>query len=230
MHLIKFNEDSKLDKEESRALNGAYLFYFYSFSQFILEINKLFENGTDDYYSLPKLLNHIESNIRSIEWYKSEIIREDQTNNLIEPNKLVWKTSKRIESNTKATKTELTERKKLIKKLQEKINSHRDELNKIKTVRDKIIAHLDKNFNDYDLKIPLEMAENLFNLAYEIFNKVNEEIRGRHLGLDNNQSNILSTLLPIQKYYAIKKHVAKIKTDNKDTIDINFMKEIINKN
>ena len=72
-HLRRFKEEmTEIDNIKSRTLQGALLFYHYSFSQFILELNKLFGSHKSEYYGFCKLLNHIESNIKYVVWYKCE--------------------------------------------------------------------------------------------------------------------------------------------------------------
>lgn len=226
-HLKKFIEDEKKIEEKSRPFEGVYLFYYYSFSQFILEINKLFDCSSDEYYSIPKLLNHIESNIKSIEWYRSKVeyIEPNQEEN--KTKNTIWKSSKRIEWQERASDIELKERQKMIADLKSRINNNKEELEKIQKTRDKFIAHLDKDFHDYELNIPIEMAEKLFGLAHEIFDKINQEIRGKTLGIEFISSNTLSTLMPIKKYYQIRGHFLPVRFSKEKTIDIEYLNKII---
>jgi len=226
-HLKQFSEDDKAIDEKPRFFSGLYLFYYYSFSQFILEINKLFDFSSDEYYSIPKLLNHIDSNIKSIEWYKTKTISVNAIEKDSNSGKLVLKSGEKTEWQEVARNNELKEKKEMIAELKSSINEHKENIHKIQTIRNKFIAHLDKNFQDYNLNIPTEMADELFTLAYKVFNKVNQEIRGRTLGIDFIQQSTHSTLIPIKQYYKIRTHILLASNNPKKSIDIEYLKESI---
>ena len=94
----------------------------------------------------------------------------------------------------------------MINYLMSRIQDSQEDLDKIQEIRNKYIAHLDKDFQKYNLSVPLEMGEKLFRLAYEIFNKLNQELRGKTLGIEHIESNTLTTLLPIKIFYELKKN------------------------
>ncbi len=226
-HLKKFKEDRAQIDDPSRVLDGAFLFYFYSFSQFILEINKLFDDANKEYYTLPKLLNHIESNIKKVEWYKSEVTYPEPTNKQHASGKNIWSKGETKEWSEPAKGKELIKRQELICDLKLKILESQEELDKVRLARDKVIAHLDKDFQKLDFTIELEMTEGLFLLAHEIFNMLNKQIKGRDFRIEHTQSDTLSTIIPIKKYYQIQSRLIKTNLTHEKTIPVEELKKII---
>jgi len=227
-HLKKFKEDKESTKNPSKTIEGVSLFYYYSFSQFILEIFKLFDNDTDEYYTIPKLLNHIESNIRHVNWYKSKVTYPKPTKEQYEFGKVIWSKGEKIEWYVKATGAELSAQKQMVRDLKMRITKNQKDLEKIKLARDKVIAHLDKDFLNHNFNIKLEMAEKLLRLSLEIFNALNLKLKGSSLSIDQIDSGTFSTLVPILKYYELRKKVILTKKTKKTTIEIEELNKIIN--
>jgi len=223
-HLKKFKEDKETIKNPSKTIEGVSLFYYYSFSQFILEIFKLFDNNTDEYYTIPKLLNHIESNIRHVNWYKSKQTYPELTKEQYESGNVIWSKGEKTEWYEKTTGAELNAQKKMVRDLKMRITKNQKDLKKIKLARDKVIAHLDKDFLNHNFNIKLEMAEKLLRLALEIFNALNLKLKGSSLYIDHIDSDSFSTLVPILKYYELRR---KIISTKKTTIEIEELNEII---
>ncbi len=226
-HLKKFKEDKDKIDDSSRTIEGVSLFYYYSFSQFILEINKLFDNDTREYYTIPKLLNHIESNIKHVGWYKSKETYPEPTKDQYESGKAIWSSGKRTEWQEPATGTELNEKQRMVRDLKSRIIENQEDLDKIKLARDKVIAHLDKKFQKHNFRIELEMVEKLLLLAHEIFNTLNQELKGTILYIEHIASDTLSTLLPITKFYQLRSHLISTRLTHEKTIELEELNKII---
>ena len=226
-HLKKFKEDRGKISDPSWTIEGVSLFYYYSFSQFILEINKLFDNGTDEYYTIPKLLNHIESNIKRVEWYKSKVTYAEPTEEQYKSGEVIWSSGKKTEWQEKATGTELDIKKKMVYGLKLRITENQNDLNEIKIVRDKIIAHLDKDFQTHSFSIKLEMVEKLMLLALEIFNTLYQKFNGITLNIELIATDTLSTLVPITKFYQLKRHIILSRLHHEKSIEGKELLKII---
>lgn len=226
-HLKKFKKDRQKIEDPSRAIEGISLFYFYSFSQFILEINKLFNSDPKEYYTIPKLLNHIETNLKHVGWYKCSISYPDLTKEQIAAGKPVWSSGDKKEWLEKANGQELIEKQKMVFDLKQKIQSNNGSLEEIKLARDKVIAHLDKNFMQHNFSIKLETVERMLYLAHEIYNTLNLSLCGGTLGIQHIDSNILSTLLPITKYYELQKCILSTRSKHQQAIEVETLMKII---
>jgi hypothetical protein len=226
-HLRKFKDDKTKLKDYSRATEGVSLFYYYSLSQFILEINKLFDASTDEYFTLPKLLNHIESNIKNIEWYKFSVAYPRLTREQLSSKEAIWSSGEKTEWYEKALGNELYEKKKMVSDLKMRITKNQKDLEKIKLARDKAIAHLDKEFLKYNFNINLEIIEKLLRLALEVFNTLNREFKGSTIYIDHIARDVISTLDPITKFHQIRRKVISTKRTQENVIKIEELNEII---
>ena len=226
-HLKKFKYDKTKLKDYSRATEGVSLFYYYSLSQFILEINKLFDTSTDEHFTLPKLLNHIESNIKNIEWYKFSVAYPELSIDQLSTKEAIWSSGKKTEWYEKALGNELNEKKKMVIDLKMRITNNHKDLKKIKTARDKAIAHLDKEFLKHNFNIDLGIIEKLLSLALEIFNTLNQELKGSSIYIDHIARDVLSTLDPITKFYQLREKVISTKRTQETVIKIEELNEII---
>ena len=112
--------------------------------------------------------------------------------------------------------------------LKMRIEEKQEELKIIKLARNKLIAHLDRYFQDYNFRIELEMAEKLLNFASEIFNILNQELRGETLYI--MVSDNFSTLIPITKFYQLQRLIMSTRRTHEKTIALEKLNKIINKN
>lgn len=225
-HLKKFKADlSKIDNT-STVFDGVFQFFYYAFSYFILEIYKLFDKDNNEYYTLPKLLNHIESNIKYVVWYKEKTTGTMPNMEKLSPNKLFWSKEK-TEWADPATGEELIKKQDIICDLKKKILENREEIDKIKLARDKVIAHIDKDFQKHNIRIELEMVEKLFLLAHEIFNTLYQELKGTSLDIEHVDSDTISILLPIKKYYDILTRLTETNITQEKYIPVEELNKII---
>jgi hypothetical protein len=227
-HLNKYKEDIGKIVEPTRAFEGVSLFYYYSLSQFILEINKLFSSDTEEYYSIPKLLNHIESNIKYVTWHKQKVTFPEITEEQYKSKKAIWNSGEKTEWQEVAKGDDLKKVKKIIGNQQNKIKENLEVITQVKLARDKVIAHLDKDFQKHNIKIPLELVEQLLQLSLEIFNELNLEINGASMYLDHIESSAISSLEPITKFYNLKKRIIDKKRTNEKHISVEELNEILN--
>lgn len=227
-HLNKYKEDISKIVEPTRVFEGVSLFYYYSLSQFILEINKLFSSDTEEYYSIPKLLNHIESNIKYVTWHKQKVTFAEITEEQYKSKKAIWSSGEKTEWQEVATGNDLKKLKRIIGNQQNKIEKNHEVITQVKLARDKVIAHLDKDFQKHNMKIPLELVERLLQLSLEIFNELNLKINGASMYLDHIESSAISSLEPINKFYNLKKRILDKKRTNEQYISIVELNEILN--
>jgi hypothetical protein len=221
-HLNKFKEDIVKINKPSRALEGISLFYYYSLSQFILEINKLFSIDSE-YYSLPKLLNHVECNIKYVTWYKEKVTFPDLEGQCI-LGKAYWSGGEKTVWHEIAKGDDLKRVKNIIMIQKTKIEKNQELITQLKLVRDKVIAHLDKDFQKHNIKIPLESLDKLLRLALEIFNELNSEINGSAMHIE---SDAISSIEPITKFNELKRRIIEKKIHHEKNISIEELSGIL---
>lgn len=223
-HLFSFKEDIVKIDEPIRVFEGISLFYYYSLSQFILEINKLFSQDPWEYYSIPKLINHIDSNIKYVIWHKQKLTFQEITKEQYKLGELIWSGGEKTEWFEVATGDDLNKVKKIIKSQNEAIEQNKEIIEQVKLARDKVIAHLDKDFQKYNIKIPLESVAKLLNLAFNIFNVLNLEINGSSMHVE---SKAISSIKPIEKFNKIQRLIIEKKRARVENISIEELRDIL---
>jgi hypothetical protein len=223
-HLFRFKEDIvKIDKP-TRVFEGISLFYYYSLSQFILEINKLFSLDSEEYYSIPKLINHIESNIKYVRWHKQKVTYQEITKEQYKPGETIWSGGEKTEWFEVTTGDDLKKVKKIIESQKKAIEQNKEVIEQVKLARDKVIAHLDKDFQKHNIKMPLESVEKLLNLALNIFNVLNLEINGSSMYIE---SEAISSIKPIEKFNKIQRLIIEKKRARVENISIEELRDIL---
>jgi hypothetical protein len=227
-HLHRFKLDIQGLSKSNRTIEGVHLFYYYSFSQFILEINKLFDNDVDEYYTIPKLLNHIETNIKRVKWYHKSVTYQNPNTEELKTGKPIWQKGDVKECYEPAMSKDLEEKIELISSLKNSMTLEEANLEKIKLARDKVIAHLDKNFQKFNIVIELEAAEHLLNLAVQILNSLSLKLFGYQTAFEIIKSDAISTLTPIIKYYKLESYILSNKASKEPKVDFEELLKLIN--
>lgn len=217
------NEVRHLSTEarQSPLLIGQRVFAYDSYLHLILNIAELFKDNEE--FSLKKLVNHIHSNIKEVEWYTFSVSWPEPK---YEPDKVFFTKGLNHVERRVCKSGELQTKIDIVNDLLFILEKHSAKVTRIKNMRDKRIAHFDRDFKKYEIDASLDELFELLTVAKKIFNQITENLYGIHNDFEMLEPQVHNVLNPLNLYYAIDNVVKRAELQGKTTIPIQTIKEI----
>jgi len=218
------NELHQLSSEvrKSPLLLGQRVFAYDSYLHLILSIAELFKDKEE--YSIIKLLNHMQSSIKSVEWYHVSTSWQQPEYEL---DKVFFtKGSNRSELRV-CQSGELQAKIDLVNDLLLILEENSEKVKKVIKMRDNRIAHISRDFQKYKLDASLDELFELLSVAEKVFNNITQNLYGIYNNFEMIEPQIDNVLRPLNIYYAIDNTLKQAVLQEKTTIPIQTLDEIL---
>lgn len=209
------------DARQSPLLLGQRVFAYDSYLHLILNIAELFKDNEE--YSLKKLLNHIHSNIKGVEWYHVSVSWPEPE---YEHDKIFFTKGLNQAERRVCQSGELQTKIDLVNDLLFILEEHSAQVKRVIDMRDKRIAHFDRDFKKYEIDASLDELFDLLVVAKKIFNEITENLFGIHNDFEMLEPQVHNILRPLNLYYAIDNAVKQAVLQGKTSIPIQTINEI----
>lgn len=220
-HLDQYRVDQEKLNFVNTSTEGLNIFYYYTTSQLIVDIVKVLGEKRSDYYSLPKTLNHIESNLKKVSWMQLSYMSEEsprKSNDKFHWNKLIT-----IRRKKTLRGDALKAKKDLIEECKNLLNEKKVLIEKLITARDQYLSHIDKNPEKAE---PIQMTEieELIQIGIQVFNKISFEIQGSTIQMKTEKKK--SLLQPLNGFFEVKKLIRNTIAKNETCVSVEDLNKI----